>query len=395
MSTTCDTLVLGAGAAGLMCAAHAGPGTLIVDHAASPGEKIRISGGGRCNFTNLHTGPENFLSANPHFCKSALSRYTQWDFIDLMAQHGIAWHEKTLGQLFCDGKATQVVAMLVTELRRAGADLWLSTTLRDIRHDGSRFCAILEREGKTRQITARNLVLATGGKSIPKMGATGLAYDIARQFGHNVTETRPALVPLTFSEGPFAPLSGTALPVRATCNGTAFDEAALFTHRGLSGPAILQISSVWREGLPVTLDLDPGARLLDALRAQRRTEGRRNLTTELGHHLPARLVTYLTPRLDLTGNLADQSDARLVQITDALRAWHLRPTGTEGYRTAEVTLGGIATDGLSSKTLESKHLPGLYAIGEAVDVTGWLGGYNFQWAWSSGWAAGQAIATRA
>ncbi len=379
----------------MMCAAHAGPGTLIIDHASAPGEKIRISGGGRCNFTNLHSGPENFLSANPHFCKSALSRYTQWDFIDLIARHGIAWHEKTLGQLFCDGKATQVVVMLVAELRRAGADLWLSTALRDIHHDGNRFRATLEREGKTRQITARNLVLATGGKSIPKMGATGLAYDIARQFGHTVTETRPALVPLTFSDNPFAALSGTALPVRASCDGTAFDEAALFTHRGLSGPAILQISSAWREGLPITLDLDPEGRLLDALRTQRQTEGRRNLTTELGHHLPARLVNFLTPLLDLTGNLADQSDARLDQIARALRAWHLRPTGTEGYRTAEVTLGGIATDGLSSKTMESKHLPGLYAIGEAVDVTGWLGGYNFQWAWSSGWAAGQAIAARA
>lgn len=395
MTTACKTLILGAGAAGMFCAAHAGPNTLIIDHAMAPGEKIRISGGGRCNFTNLHSSPENFLSANPHFCKSALSRYTQWDFLNLIARHRIAWHEKTLGQLFCDGKATQVVEMLVAELRKAGADLWLSTRLRDLSHDGSRFRATLEREGRTCQITARNLVLATGGKSIPKMGATGLAHDIARRFGHRITETRPALVPLTFTENPFAALSGTALPVRALCNGTAFQEAALFTHRGLSGPAILQISSFWREGLPISLDLDPRGHLFESLRAQRQHTGRRNLTTELGHHLPARLVGHFAPALGLSGNLADQPDARLAEITAALRYWTLTPTGTEGYRTAEVTLGGIATDGLSSQTMESRHLPGLYAIGEAVDVTGWLGGYNFQWAWSSGWAAGQAIAARA
>jgi hypothetical protein len=394
MTEAYDTLILGAGAAGLMCAAQTGPGTLVIDHARAPGEKIRISGGGRCNFTNLHAGPGNFLSANPHFCKSALSRYTQWDFIDLVARHGIAWHEKTLGQLFCDGKATQIVTMLVEELRGAGADLWLSTRLVDLSHDGSRFRAVLEREGARVTLSPRNLVLATGGKSIPKMGATGLAYDIAQRFGHALTETRPALVPFTFSEAPFAPLSGTALPVRATCNGTAFEEAALFTHRGLSGPAILQISSFWREGEAITLDLDPEARLFEALRAQRQSQGRRNLTTELGHHLPAKLVGYLAPALGLSGNLADQSDARLAEITDTLRDWRLKPTGTEGYRTAEVTLGGIDTGGLSSKTMESRHLPGLYAIGEAVDVTGWLGGYNFQWAWSSGWAAGQAIAAR-
>lgn len=379
----------------MMCAAQSGAGTLVIDHAPSPGEKIRISGGGRCNFTNLHASPRNFISANPHFCKSALSRYTQQDFIELITRHGIAWHEKTLGQLFCDGRATQVVAMMVAELRAAGADLWLSTTLRDLSHDGSLFRAMLEREGRTQRVTARNLVLATGGKSIPKMGATGLAYDIARRFGHRITEMRPALVPLTFSGAAFAALSGTALPVRASCEGTTFDEAALFTHRGLSGPAILQISSFWREGLPISLDLDPGGHLFETLRTQRQSAGRRNLTSELSHHLPARLVSHLAPALGLSGNLADQSDTRLTEITAALRNWTLSPTGTEGYRTAEVTLGGIATDGLSSKTMESRHLPGLYAIGEAVDVTGWLGGYNFQWAWSSGWAAGQAIAARA
>lgn len=391
MNATYHTLVLGAGAAGMMCAAQAGAGTLVIDHAAAPGEKIRISGGGRCNFTNLHAGPANFLSENPHFCKSALSRYTQWDFLDLVGRHGIPWHEKTLGQLFCDGRATLIVAMLVAEMQAAGAELWLSARLADISHDGSHFRATLDREGQRRSITARNLVLATGGRSIPKMGATGLAYEIARRFGHAVTGTRPALVPLTFPDAPFAALSGTALPVRASCDGVHFDEAALFTHRGLSGPAILQISSFWREGAAITLDLDPAGTLLAALRAQRRCAGRRNLSTELGRHLPTRLVSHLAPGLGIAGNLADQSDARLARITGALRAWQLRPGGTEGYRTAEVTLGGIATGGLSSSTLQSRHLPGLYAIGEAVDVTGWLGGYNFQWAWSSGWAAGQAI----
>ena len=392
MRHNCNTLILGAGAAGMMCAAHAGPGTLVIDHARAPGEKIRISGGGRCNFTNLGTTPANFISANPHFCKSALSRYTQWDFLDLIAGHGVAWHEKTLGQLFCDDKATQIVTLLVKELRQAGADLWLSTQVTDISHDGNHFRATLDRDGRRVTVTARNLVLATGGKSIPKMGATGIAYDIARQFGHQITETRPALVPLTFSDGTFAALSGTALPVRASCDGVSFDEAALFTHRGLSGPAILQISSYWREGRAITLDLDPTAVLFDALRQQRQTAGRRNVTTELGHHLPAKLVAYLAHGLGLAGNLADHSDARLAEIISALRGWQMKPTGTEGYRTAEVTLGGIDTEGLSSKTMQSTHLTGLYAIGEAVDVTGWLGGYNFQWAWSSGWAAGTAIA---
>ena len=391
MTKAVETLILGAGAAGMMCAAHAGADTLVIDHARAPGEKIRISGGGRCNFTNLHAGPENFLSQNPHFCKSALRRYTQWDFIDLMVRHGISWHEKTLGQLFCDDKATQIVTMLVDEVTRAGARLWLGTSLVDLTHDGARFHATLDREGTRQSVSARNFVVATGGKSIPKMGATGLAYDIARQFGHALTETRPALVPLTFSDAPFAPLSGVALPARVGHDTTHFDEAVLFTHRGLSGPAILQISSYWHEGEAITLDLDPVDTLFEALRAQRQTQGRRNLTTELARHLPAKLVDHLTPLLGLSGNLADQSDARLGEIVTALRHWSLKPTGSEGYRTAEVTLGGVDTDGLSSKTMMSNHLPGLFFIGEAVDVTGWLGGYNFQWAWSSGWAAGRTI----
>ncbi|MCM2560680.1 NAD(P)/FAD-dependent oxidoreductase [Lutimaribacter sp. EGI FJ00015] len=385
-----NTLILGAGAAGLMCAAHSGPGTMVIDHAKAPGEKIRISGGGRCNFTNLHTDPSAFLGRNPHFHKSALARYTQWDFIALVERHGIAWHEKTLGQLFCDDSAKQIIRMLLDEA--AGADLWLQSSLVALTHDGTRFTATIDRQGQRHDVTARNLVVATGGKSIPKMGATGLAHDIARQFGHKVTETRPALVPFTFSDGPFRPLSGTACPVRATANGISFEEAALFTHRGLSGPAILQISSYWREGDEIALNLDPDGTMLDSLRTGRARHGRRNMTTALAQHLPARLVDHLAPVLGVSGNLADQSDARLAQIVGTLSDWRLKPTATEGYRTAEVTLGGVETDGLSSKTMISHTVPGLYFIGEAVDVTGWLGGYNFQWAWSSGWAAGTAIA---
>lgn len=390
-----DTLILGAGAAGMMCAAHAGRNldsrVLIIDHAKAPGEKIRISGGGRCNFTNLHTAPENFLSTNPHFCKSALKRYSQWDFIALLAAHKIAWHEKTLGQLFCDQTARDIITMLRAEMAKAGAELWLKTSLTEVSHNGTHFTATLDTDGTRRTVTARNLVIATGGKSIPAMGASGQAYDIARQFGHAITETRPALVPLTFSDNPFKDLSGTALPVRVSNQRASFDEAALFTHRGLSGPAILQISSYWREGEEIILNLDPDNTLYDTLRAQRQSTGRRNLTTELSRHLPQRLVAHLAGALHLTGNLADQSDTRLQEITHALRHWSLNPTGSEGYRTAEVTLGGIDTDGLSSQTMMSKTLPGLYFIGEAVDVTGWLGGFNFQWAWSSGWAAGRAI----
>ena len=390
-----DTLILGAGAAGMMCAAHAGGRCIIVDHARKPGEKIRISGGGRCNFTNLNAAPENFLSDNPHFCKSALSRYTQWDFIDLVARHGIAWHEKTLGQLFCDGKSQQIIDMLRAEMTRAHADLWLSTTLVALDHDGCRFRATLEREGTRQEVSTANVVVATGGKSIPAMGATGRAYDIAAQFGHTLRATRPALVPLTFSDRRFAPLSGTAAPARAFNTAAGFEEAVLFTHRGLSGPAILQLSSYWREGEAIRLDLDPGDRLLGLLQEARARTGRKRLSTALARHLPTRLVAYLGTHLPLAGRLADQSDAALAAVVAALRDWALTPTGSEGYRTAEVTLGGVDTAGLSSKTMMSREVPGLFFIGEAVDVTGWLGGYNFQWAWSSGWAAGHAIAARA
>jgi len=398
-----DTVIIGAGAAGLMCAPHAaGPAgrrVLVIDHAKAPGEKIRISGGGRCNFTNMHCDPQAFLGANPHFCKSALARYTQWDFLDLVQSHKIAWHEKTLGQLFCDDKATQIVAMLRAEMHKAGAELWLQTALRGLTHDGQRYRLKLERQGQHHNVTARALVVAAGGKSIPKMGATGLAYEIATQFGHTLTQTRPALVPFTFSDTPFAAISGTATPARASAGGASFDEAVLFTHRGLSGPAILQISSYWREGCTITLDLDPEGTLLAALRAERQAAGRKHLSNALSQHLPARLVQHLAQKLPadlgLATNLADHSDARLAQVVEALRNWQLKPTATEGYRTAEVTLGGVDTGQISSKTMESTRSPGLYFIGECVDVTGWLGGYNFQWAWSSAVAAGRAIAARA
>ncbi|MEP2715884.1 NAD(P)/FAD-dependent oxidoreductase [Pseudophaeobacter sp.] len=389
-----NTVILGAGAAGMMCAAHAGGDCLVVDHAKSPGEKIRISGGGRSNFTNLDVTPQNYLSQNPHFCKSALARYTQWDFISLVDSYGIAWHEKTLGQLFCDGSAKQIVAMLVDELSKAGAQLWLQTSLKDLQYSDGQYHLTLLREGKSRAVTCNNLVLATGGKSIPKMGATGLAYDIARQFDLPLVETRPGLVPFTFPEAHFATLAGTALPARLSNTRASFDEALLFTHRGLSGPSVLQLSSYWREGEEISVNLIPETDLFTLLRDQRQTQGRRALTNEVARHLPGRLVEFLAAEFDISGRLADQSDVALQELCDAFRNWQLTPGGSEGYRTAEVTLGGIDTDALSSKTMQAQDQPGLFVIGEAVDVTGWLGGYNFQWAWASGHAAGQAIAAR-
>jgi predicted Rossmann fold flavoprotein len=388
------TIILGAGAAGMMCASVAGAGTLVIDHARAPGEKIRISGGGRCNFTNLHASAENFISGNPHFAKSALARYTQWDFIDLVERHGIAWHEKTLGQLFCDGSSRQIVAMLLAEMATAGAELWLQTSVLGVERGTEGFRIALIREGAREELTCRNLVLATGGRSIPKMGATGLAWDIARQFGLAVTETRPALVPLTFPDGRFCELAGVSVPVRLSNDRAAFEEAMLFTHRGISGPAVLQLSSYWREGESVLVDLDPRDALLGQLRAQRQRAGRRTLRTELAQHLPQRLVAHLGETLALEGRLADQSDVSLNALCGQLRHWSLTPGGSEGYRTAEVTLGGVDTNALSARSMEATAMPGLFVIGEAVDVTGWLGGYNFQWAWASGHAAGTAIATR-
>jgi hypothetical protein len=386
-----DTAIIGAGAAGMMCAAHAGGRVLVVDHARAPGEKIRISGGGRCNFTNLRCDPAAFLSGNPHFAKSALARYTQWDFIDLVESHGIAWHEKTLGQLFCDGSAKEIVAMLRGLMQAARVDLCLQSTVSDIARAPEGFSLTLHAPDRTEAVTARNLVIATGGKSIPKMGATGLAYDIAARFGVPVTDTRAGLVPFTFTDGRFAAISGTATPAFVKAGVAEFEEALLFTHRGLSGPAVLQASSYWREGEPVSINLTPHADLFAALRDQRGISGRRNLTTELARHLPARLIEHLAGEMDLSGNLADWSDPRLQTLCAHLANWVLHPSGTEGYRTAEVTLGGIDTDALSSKTMEVKSTPGLYFIGEAVDVTGWLGGYNFQWAWSSAMATARAL----
>ncbi|WP_282128558.1 NAD(P)/FAD-dependent oxidoreductase [Roseobacter litoralis] len=387
-----DVAIIGAGAAGMMCAAYAPGRILLVDHARAPGEKIRISGGGRCNFTNMHCGPHAFLSENPHFAKSALARYTQWDFIDLIDQHGIAWHEKTLGQLFCDTSAKEIIAMLRGLMQENGVDLRLQTQAQDFAKTVNGYEFNLVKDGQTTRVHCKTLVIASGGKSIPKMGATGLAYDIARQFGLRVTETRPALVPFTFPEGRFAPLAGVAAPARVTTGGTSFDEAVLFTHRGLSGPAVLQASSYWREGTAIDVNLMPDTNLFEALKEKRSQSGARKLTNELSHFLPARLVETLAQTLDLSGNIADQSDAKLAGITGALEKWTLHPSGTEGYRTAEVTLGGIDTDDLSSKTMEAKKVPGLFFIGEAVDVTGWLGGYNFQWAWSSAMATARALA---
>ncbi|MDG1471568.1 MAG: NAD(P)/FAD-dependent oxidoreductase [Ascidiaceihabitans sp.] len=386
-----DTLIIGAGAAGMMCAAHAGGRVLIVDHAKSAGEKIRISGGGRCNFTNMHCAPHAFLSQNPHFAKSALARYTQWDFVDLIDSYDIAWHEKTLGQLFCDVSAKQIVAMLRDLMEKAGVQVHLQTAVHGLEKTDTGYKATLTGPNGQTQIEATSVVIATGGKSIPKMGATGFAYDIARQFGISLTDTRAALVPFTFPEDRFVPLAGVATPARVTAQNTDFDEAILFTHRGLSGPAILQASSYWVEGQTLTLNIDPENTLFEKLRAQRQSQGRKNLTTEMARHLPSRLIDFVANDLDLSGNLADQSDARLGEIITHLQNWTLTPGGTEGYRTAEVTLGGVDTDALSSKTMECKAQNGLFFIGEAVDVTGWLGGYNFQWAWSSAMATARHL----
>jgi predicted Rossmann fold flavoprotein len=387
-----DTVILGAGAAGLMCAGFAsakGGAVLVVDHAKRAGDKIRISGGGRCNFTNMYAAPNNFISSNKHFAKSALARYTQWDFIELVAKYGIAYHEKTLGQLFCDDKATQIIDMLMSEAR--DAEVALEVTIDDISKSGEKFNLILSGT----PVTASHIVVATGGKSIPKMGATGIGYQIATQFGLPVTETRPGLVPLTF--GPqdldwIVPLAGTALDGRLSANDTSFDEALLFTHRGISGPAVLQVSNYWFEGDEVQINLLPSASIFESLRTERQENGRRQMATALSTLFPKKLAITLAEKLQLSGNLADQSDKALQDLANKLHAFTLKPTGSEGYRTAEVTLGGVDTDALSSKTMESKSVKGLYFIGEVVDVTGWLGGYNFQWAWSSAAACGRAIA---
>lgn len=387
-----DVIVIGAGAAGLMCAMTAGrrgKRVLLLDHADEPGKKILISGGGRCNFTNLHCHPENFLSENKHFCKSALARYTQQDFIALVDKHKISWHEKTLGQLFCDNSAKDVVSMLLSECRAANVDLRLSHQVTDIQK-GDQF-TISTNNGV---FTSAALVLASGGLSIPKLGASGFAHDMARRFGLGLVNIRPGLVPLTLlgKDKEFAtPLSGIAMPCIARHKKTSFHEAALFTHRGLSGPAILQISSYWREGEAINLNIAPEINMRSFLIDQKRAHPKQEIQNILAKILPSRLAQGLCASFALAGRITDIADKALGQFGDTLNRWQITPAGTEGFAKAEVTLGGVDTAELSSQTLETKKVPGLYVIGEAVDVTGWLGGYNFQWAWSSGFVAGNAI----
>ncbi len=387
---TYDAIILGAGGAGLMCAATAGQRgrrVLVIDHAKEPGKKILISGGGRCNFTNVHTAADRYLSANPHFSKSALGRYAPADFIALVDAYGIAWHEKTLGQLFCDGSARQIVDMLMAECKKGGVVFAFGSPVGEVSHRDGHFYV--------GTASAPALVIATGGPSIPKMGATGLAYDLARQFGLKVVEPRPALVPLTLGGDDvlFRELSGIAADVVAMAGKSHFAEAALFTHRGLSGPAILQVSSYWRHSEAVMINFVPSLPS-GWLREAKRDKPRSSLRAALAPHLPARLADTLAARLD-----GDEGRTELVQLKDIalesverrLASWTFQPNGTEGFAKAEVTIGGISTAELSSRTMEARKLPGLYCIGEAVDVTGWLGGYNFQWAWASGVAAGLTV----
>ena len=376
-----------------MCALAAGKRgrrVLVLDHADAPGEKIRISGGGRCNFTNIHAGPKNFLSANPHFAKSALARFTPTDFIAMVDRHGIAWHEKTLGQLFCDDSAKDIIRMLLDGMRAAGVELQL----------GVEISAVEKGEGGFRlqttvgEIRAASVAIATGGKSIPKMGATGFAYRVAADFDLKVTETRPGLVPLTLDPAllaELAPLAGVSVDAEVRHGKTFFREALLFTHRGLSGPAILQISSYWREGDEITLSLEPDVDFAALLKTAKRENGRQAVQTVLARHLPKRLAQYVVERFAVDRPLADLSDKALEALAAFLHGWAIKPAGSEGYRTAEVTLGGIDTAELDSKTMMAKRVPGLYFVGECVDVTGWLGGYNFQWAWASGHAAGESV----
>ena len=395
MPDSYDAIILGAGAAGLMCAARAGQRgrrVLVLEKADRPGKKILISGGGRCNFTNIGAGPANYLSANPHFAKSALARYTARDFLELVESHDIAWHEKTLGQLFCDGSAKQIVAMLLAECDKA-SEFGGEVTVRcneDVQ--------TVDQEDGFRVVTnsgtyhGASLVLATGGPSIPKMGASGFAYDLARRFGLKIVEPRPALVPLTLGgeEVLFREISGVSAPVVARAGKASFPEAALFTHRGLSGPAILQASSYWKPGDPVLIDFLPG-RDADWLLERKRETPQATMRSVLRDELPDRLADILSEKLGVQSDLGNASDKALRIANERLKRWEFRPNGTEGFAKAEVTVGGISTNELSSKTMEAKNVPGLYAIGEAVDVTGWLGGYNFQWAWASGVAAGEAL----
>ncbi len=396
-----DAIILGAGGAGLMCALTAGQQgrhVLVIDHASGPGKKILISGGGRCNFTNVNAttthAQERYLSANPHFAKSALGRYTPQDFIELVRRHRIAYHEKTLGQLFCDDKARQIVEMLMNECDQAidyggRVDFAFNAPINSVSHDGSDFCVIYN----GLRANAAKLVIATGGPSIPQMGASSFAYDLARQFGLKVVEPRPALVPLTLGGDDvlFRELSGVSAEVATKHSKTEFREAALFTHRGLSGPAILQISSYWRPGDRIGIDFLPGEDATALLLAAKKANPKATVRSTLDKYLSARLAEALAGRIALNGNLADQNERKLSDAGAQLNDWRFNPNGSEGFAKAEVTLGGVSTAELSQQTMEAKKLPGLHVIGEAVDVTGWLGGYNFQWAWASGVAAGAAL----
>ncbi|MCB1530387.1 MAG: NAD(P)/FAD-dependent oxidoreductase [Rhodospirillales bacterium] len=393
-----DVLVIGAGAAGLMCAIHAGrrrKAVIVLDHAKKPAEKIRISGGGKCNFTNLHCTPENFISSNPHFCKSALSRFCPQDFIKMVDEHKISWHEKNQGkksgQLFCNDSSAQIVDMLLLDCQKAAVKIHMETEIKAVEKAKSGF----EVTTNSGTYICSSLVIACGGRSIPKMGASGFGYKIARQFGLNVIPPSPALVPLTFTDDILQmtkSLSGLSIEEAVvTCGHTSFREAVLFTHRGLSGPAILQISSYWSPGQSITLNMLPDMDMFEQLKKDRSMQPKQMLHTLLEKYLPARLAQSIAVRSGHDGRIADLSDKKLKAVANIVNNWTLQPNGTEGFRTAEVTGGGVDTDELSSKTFESKKVPGLYFIGEVVDVTGHLGGHNFQWAWASGHACGTAL----
>ncbi|MGC7840120.1 NAD(P)/FAD-dependent oxidoreductase [Pseudomonas wayambapalatensis] len=389
-----DVIILGAGAAGLMCAqlsARRGRRVLLLDHANKPGKKILMSGGGRCNFTNMYTEPANFLSQNPHFCKSALARYTQWDFIELVAKHGVPYHEKKLGQLFCDNKSSDILDMLLAECDDAGAELRMNTSIEQIEKTDSGY----RLQTSAGVFACQSLVIATGGLSIPTLGATGFGYQVARQFGHALLPTRAALVPFTITEPQLkalcTELSGTSLDCIASCNGTSFRENLLFTHRGLSGPAILQISSYWEAGDTLEINLLPDRDALEWLQGVQAERPNSELKTVLGEVFTRKLATLLAEQWFVSKPLKQYTPAELTQIAGQLAAWQLVPAGTEGYRTAEVTLGGVDTREVSSKTMESLKSPGLFFIGEVLDVSGHLGGFNFQWAWASANAAAQFV----
>ena len=387
-----DVIIIGAGAAGMMCAIEAGKrgrSVLLVDHAKKVGEKIRISGGGRCNFTNYNIAPDRYISQNPYFAISALKRYTQWDFIDLIEKSGIAYHEKTLGQLFCDGSAKQINDMLLEHMNNVGVELLLNTSVNSIKKD-----SIFEVDLSCEKVQSKSLVVACGGKSIPKMGATGLGYKIAEQFGVDLIKTRAGLVPFTLNEADLQlvkEMAGTSLYASVTCNKTVFDEGFLFTHRGVSGPSILQISSYWNDGDSISVNMLPKVNMLSVLKQHKRDNGSDSILKVINQYLPKKVSNFVVEETGVVRNIADQSDERLGELSEFINSWQVNPNGTEGYRTAEVTLGGVNTDCLNPKTMEAKNIKGLYFIGEVVDVTGWLGGYNFQWAWSSGWVAGQGI----